>query len=336
MLTQAQVEQFHRDGFLNAGRILDHDQLDELSSDLDRVIAQGPDGFAADEPRPVSFRDLNAKGDGVTATPVWQIVNIWEAAQSFERLVRHPAIVTGISQLTGCGDLQVWHDQVQYKPAANRRGDRVASGRPRLAHAGADDAGVRLDPVRRCRPRQRLHVDGARLLSLGEPARVLFESAARERSANAGGVPADRGGLHASRGSRAGGDQAAAMPRAARRGPLSSRAHLARLTGELVAAPPPRGGDPLPDRSRPLYRTRPAPDGAVPGPATGCSDGRGRGTLPDRLSRRGPGRRRPFPVTCPTAPGRESLTRRSAPLGWCARRGGITLFGSGTLVVALR
>jgi ectoine hydroxylase-related dioxygenase (phytanoyl-CoA dioxygenase family) len=112
------VEQFHRDGFLNAGRILDHDQLDELSSDLDRVIAQGPDGFAADEPRPVSFRDLNAKGDGVTATPVWQIVNIWEAAQSFERLVRHPAIVTGISQLTGCGDLQVWHDQVQYKPAA--------------------------------------------------------------------------------------------------------------------------------------------------------------------------------------------------------------------------
>ena len=118
MLTQEQVEQFHRDGFLNAGRILDHDQLDELSSDLDRVIAQGPDGFAADEPRPVSFRDLNAKGDGVTATPVWQIVNIWEAAQSFERLVRHPAIVTGISQLTGCGDLQVWHDQVQYKPAA--------------------------------------------------------------------------------------------------------------------------------------------------------------------------------------------------------------------------
>jgi hypothetical protein len=317
MLTQEQVEQFHRDGFLNAGRILDHDQLDELSSDLDRVIAQGPDGFAADEPRPVSFRDLNAKGDGVTATPVWQIVNIWEAAQSFERLVRHPAIVTGISQLTGCGDLQVWHDQVQYKPAA--------IGGATGWHQDAP-AWPTLEPMTQV------------------SAWIPFDDAGLDngcmwmvpRSANAGGVPADRGGLHASRGSRAGGDQAAAMPRAARRGPLSSRAHLARLAGELVAAPPPRGGDPLPDRSRPLYRTRPAPDGAVPGPATGCSDGRGRAALPDRLSRRGPGRRRPFPVTCPTAPGRESLTRRSALLGWCALRGGITLFGIGTLVVALR
>ena len=118
MLTQEQVQQFHRDGFLNAGRILDDEQLAELSSDLDRVITKGPDGFAEDEPRPVSLRDLNATGHAVTATPVWQIVNIWEAATSFERLVHHPAIVTSISQLTRFGDLQVWHDQVQYKPAA--------------------------------------------------------------------------------------------------------------------------------------------------------------------------------------------------------------------------
>ena len=118
MLTREQVQQFHRDGFLNAGHILDDEQLADLSSDLDRVIAKGPHGFADDEPRPVSFRDLNATGDTVTATPVWQIVNIWEAAASFERLVHHPTIVTGISQLTGFGDLQVWHDQVQYKPAA--------------------------------------------------------------------------------------------------------------------------------------------------------------------------------------------------------------------------
>ena len=118
MLTQRQVEQFHRDGFLNAGAVLGDDELEELSADLDRIIAKGPDGFAGDEPRPVSFRDLNSNSDAATATPVWQIVNIWEAAASFERLVYHPAIVTGISQLTGLGDLQVWHDQVQYKPAA--------------------------------------------------------------------------------------------------------------------------------------------------------------------------------------------------------------------------
>ncbi len=50
MLTQKQVQQFHDDGFLNAGRILDDDQLAELSTDLDRVIAKGPDGFAGGVP----------------------------------------------------------------------------------------------------------------------------------------------------------------------------------------------------------------------------------------------------------------------------------------------
>ena len=42
MLTQKQVDQFDRDGFLNGGRILDDAALAELSSELDRVIAIGP------------------------------------------------------------------------------------------------------------------------------------------------------------------------------------------------------------------------------------------------------------------------------------------------------
>jgi len=112
-LSDEQVAQFQRDGFLNAGPVLDEPAVRELSDELDRVIAIGPDGFAAGEPQPVQFRNLG----GTDAAPVVQIVNIWEAAPAFERLIYHPLIVRAIGRLTGFGDLQVWHDQVQYKPS---------------------------------------------------------------------------------------------------------------------------------------------------------------------------------------------------------------------------
>ena len=119
LLTEAnptQIDEFHRNGFLNGGRVLSDEELGALSDALDEILTKGPDGFAPGEAQPVSFRDL-AGGSGVSEHPVWQIVNIWEAAPAWERLIYHPAVVRGISQLTGHADLQVWHDQIQYKPA---------------------------------------------------------------------------------------------------------------------------------------------------------------------------------------------------------------------------
>jgi ectoine hydroxylase-related dioxygenase (phytanoyl-CoA dioxygenase family) len=51
-------------------------------------------------------------------TPVWQIVNIWQASEPFQRLIHHPKITTGLAQLTAAKELRIWHDQIQYKPAA--------------------------------------------------------------------------------------------------------------------------------------------------------------------------------------------------------------------------
>lgn len=113
MLNQQQIDNFQRDGFLNGGRILDDDACAQLKADLMKLIDHGPDGFAPDESRPVRFSNLSGNDDA----PVWQIVNIWEASKAFERLIYHPAIVAAISQLTGMKDLQVWHDQIQYKPS---------------------------------------------------------------------------------------------------------------------------------------------------------------------------------------------------------------------------
>ena len=118
MLQTTQIDEFHCNGFLNGGRILNDEELDELRAELDRILGKGPDGFADDEPQPVVFRDLNRGKDGeVSEHPVWQIVNTWEASPAFERLLYHPFIVRAISQLTGQLDLMIWHDQIQYKPA---------------------------------------------------------------------------------------------------------------------------------------------------------------------------------------------------------------------------
>ncbi len=116
MLTPSQIDEFHRNGFLNGGRILTDDELEGLRADLGHILEKGPDGFASEEPQPVSFRNMSRRDDETAALAVWQIVNIWEASPAFGRLIYHPSIVKGISQLTDAPNLMVWHDQIQYKP----------------------------------------------------------------------------------------------------------------------------------------------------------------------------------------------------------------------------
>ena len=39
MLTEAQITEFHHNGFLNGGRILDDDQIQELKDELEKQAA---------------------------------------------------------------------------------------------------------------------------------------------------------------------------------------------------------------------------------------------------------------------------------------------------------
>lgn len=111
MLTEAQVSQFRRDGYLHGGRVLSDEQVELLRGEIQRVI---DDQNRPDIPQPVLLRNLNAEHP---ETPVWQIVNIWEASQPFrDLLIQNSQIAEEMSQLTGAGQLRIWHDQVQYKP----------------------------------------------------------------------------------------------------------------------------------------------------------------------------------------------------------------------------
>ena len=43
MLTHEQIDKFHHDGFLNAGPVLEAEEVEELSTELQRIIDIGPD-----------------------------------------------------------------------------------------------------------------------------------------------------------------------------------------------------------------------------------------------------------------------------------------------------
>jgi len=74
MLSNNQVTEFNRNGFLNGGRVINDAEVQELRAELDRVIQQHENGgFKDGQPKPVLVSKWGKD------TTVWQIVNIWEA-----------------------------------------------------------------------------------------------------------------------------------------------------------------------------------------------------------------------------------------------------------------
>ena len=109
MLSVQQVEQFQRDGYLKGGQVLDDVQVDVLRSEIERVIREHDQPGGA---KPVLCRNI-----GKDQSPIWQIVNIWQASPPFRELLVNRTITEEIAQLTGASELRIWHDQIQYKPS---------------------------------------------------------------------------------------------------------------------------------------------------------------------------------------------------------------------------
>ena len=114
MLTHEQAAEFHRNGFLNGGRVLDDAEVQELRDELKRVLDTGPEGFPEGGPRPVLFHNMVRDRSRSDASADREYLGVSEA---YHRLIHHPFIVEAISQLTKADELMVWHDQIQYKPA---------------------------------------------------------------------------------------------------------------------------------------------------------------------------------------------------------------------------
>ena len=111
MLSDGQVAQFQRDGFLLGGRALRAETVDLLNEEVARVIRDRDSGGR----QPVLCHNFS-RAQGQT---VWQIVNIWEASNAFHDIIANPTVVNEVAQLTGASELRIWHDQIQYKPATD-------------------------------------------------------------------------------------------------------------------------------------------------------------------------------------------------------------------------
>jgi phytanoyl-CoA hydroxylase len=108
VLSSTQVEQFKRDGFLKGGKVLSAEAVDTLREEMERVIHDRDKGGR----QPVLCHNFSRED-----TPVWQIVNIWEASDPFHDLIFNSTVVEEVAQLTNAQTLRIWHDQIQYKPA---------------------------------------------------------------------------------------------------------------------------------------------------------------------------------------------------------------------------
>ena len=117
MLSLNQIEQFGRDGFLKGSRVLSDGEIEFLRAETLRVIDDYQNGVERAK-KPVRVANLSGKAKA----PVWQIVNIWEGSEAFENLLRNSMIVEEIAQLMtaemGAREIRLFHDQIQYKPAA--------------------------------------------------------------------------------------------------------------------------------------------------------------------------------------------------------------------------
>lgn len=114
LLTDAQLAQYHRDGFLVGPKVVDDQWLGELRAEIDRVIAgrktSGTGREGQDGPTWIS----NMGGE---ETPVWQIVNIWASSDAFKRLLNIPGLAACVATMLDARELRLWHDQIQYKPS---------------------------------------------------------------------------------------------------------------------------------------------------------------------------------------------------------------------------
>ncbi|AZN42977.1 phytanoyl-CoA dioxygenase family protein [Paenibacillus albus] len=116
MLSQAQIAEFEKNGFLKGDVVLSDAEVEELREELDKVM----NGETVKKP----VLNHNMLGSDspydnmkmVASAKVVQIVNIWLASDRFLQHAGHPTICEEVAQLCHSNSLRIWHDQIQYKP----------------------------------------------------------------------------------------------------------------------------------------------------------------------------------------------------------------------------
>ena len=112
VLSTEQLEQFWHNGFVLGSRVVGNEELETLKNEVLRVVNDAQNEVER-ERRPVAVSNMGQSG-----APVWQIVNIWEGSEAFEHVVGNAVLAEEVAQLLNGKEVRLFHDQIQFKPAA--------------------------------------------------------------------------------------------------------------------------------------------------------------------------------------------------------------------------
>jgi phytanoyl-CoA hydroxylase len=124
ILTQDQVDRFHRDGYLKFGRVLSEQQVEILRTALDRTIQQELARVDDSGLPPEFVYGHDRKGEQTKGRrEIHQFVNMWKVVPEYREVIHSPLITGAVRDLMPAGTPQVriWHDQVISKPPGDNK-----------------------------------------------------------------------------------------------------------------------------------------------------------------------------------------------------------------------
>ena len=115
-LSEAQLAQFDRDGFLPGVQVLDEVQIEALRAELAELVA--PDHAGRE-----LWYEYHSNESSDPGTVLFHALGAWRLRPALHDILWHPALVVPAAQLLN-GPVRFWHDQLFCKPA--RHGGVVA------------------------------------------------------------------------------------------------------------------------------------------------------------------------------------------------------------------
>jgi len=108
-LTDQQIADFDRNGYLTGIRVLDDEQIEILRAELDRLMDKS-------HPAHHLFYEFHTNESQDANTTLFHALGAWRIESGFHDVLWSPAILMAMSQLLR-GPVRLWHDQLFCKPA---------------------------------------------------------------------------------------------------------------------------------------------------------------------------------------------------------------------------
>lgn len=109
-LTNEQVAFFHEYGYLANIKLLDEQQIDQLKSELEKIMDPQHPGNGL-------YHEFHNNESSDPNKVLFHALGAWRITEGFHDVLWNPAFVMAASQLLGNRSVRFWHDQLFCKPA---------------------------------------------------------------------------------------------------------------------------------------------------------------------------------------------------------------------------